>query len=29
MNINARFNALIALIIVVIIDTARGLVGEK
>jgi len=29
MNFNARTNALIALIIVVIIDTARGLVGER
>jgi hypothetical protein len=29
MNFNARINALIVLIIVVIIDSARGLVGEK
>jgi hypothetical protein len=29
MNLNARFNALIVLIIVVIIDSTRGLVGER
>jgi len=29
MNFDARINALIVLIIVVIIDSARGLVGEK
>jgi|GEM_PF-5484041 len=29
MNLNARLNALIILIIVVIIQTARGLAGAK
>jgi len=29
MTINARFNALITLIIVVLIGTARGIVGDK
>ena len=29
MNLNARFNSLITLIIVVIIKTARGLAGVK